>query len=135
MGRLDAIVDAGRKRARPIVMTTLAMGAGMLPSAMGIGEGGEFRSPMAIAVIGGLIAATFLSLLFVPSFYIVMDDLARLTRWLFSRFIGKTDDAPVATVEDLVVQQSKTEKALEQLADKIDDIEDLVSKRRLKAAE
>ena len=135
MTRLDAIVDAGRKRARPIVMTTLAMGAGMLPSAMGIGEGGEFRSPMAIAVIGGLIAATFLSLIFVPSFYIVMDDLARLTSWIFSRFVGKADEAPVASVEELAMQQSKTEKALEQLADKIDDIEDLVTKRRLKAAE
>ena len=135
MTRMDAIIDAGRKRARPIVMTTLAMGAGMLPSAMGIGEGGEFRSPMAIAVIGGLIAATFLSLIFVPSFYIVMDDLARLTNWLFSRFIGATDEAPVASVEELAAQQSKTEKALEQLADKIDDIEDMVTKRRLKAAE
>ncbi len=135
MTRMDAIIDAGRKRARPIVMTTLAMGAGMLPSAMGIGEGGEFRSPMAIAVIGGLIAATFLSLIFVPSFYIVMDDLARLTNWLFSRFIGATDEAPVASVEELAAQQSKTEKTLEQLADKIDDIEDMVTKRRLKAAE
>jgi hydrophobic/amphiphilic exporter-1 (mainly G- bacteria), HAE1 family len=135
MNRLDAIVDSGRKRARPIVMTTLAMGAGMLPSAMGIGEGGEFRSPMAIAVIGGLIAATFLSLIFVPSFYIVMDDLARLTGWIFKRFVGATDEAHVATVDELVVQQSKTEQALEHLADKIDDIENIVSKRRLKAAE
>ena len=135
MTRLDAIIDAGRKRARPIVMTTLAMGAGMLPSAMGIGEGGEFRSPMAIAVIGGLIAATFLSLIFVPSFYIVMDDLAYLTRWVFGRFIGKTDEAHVASVEELATQQLKTEKTLEQLADKIDDIEEMVTKRRLKAAE
>ncbi len=125
-GRLEAIVDAGRKRARPIVMTTLAMGAGMLPSAMGIGEGGEFRSPMAIAVIGGLIAATFLSLIFVPSFYIVMDDLAHLFRWIFGRFIGATDEAPQASVEELAVQQSRTEQALEHLADKIEDIEDAV---------
>ncbi len=95
MSRLDAIVDAGRKRARPIVMTTIAMAAGMLPSAMGIGEGGSFRSPMAIAVIGGLTAATFLSLIFVPSFYIVMDDLARLTGWAFGRFVGNTDEAAV----------------------------------------
>jgi multidrug efflux pump subunit AcrB len=137
MSRIDAIVDSGRKRARPIVMTTLAMGAGMLPSALGIGEGGEFRSPMAIAVIGGLIAATFLSLLFVPSFYIVMDDLARLTRWVFIRFVGATDEAPVADLEVLAKQQSKTELALEQLADKIDAVEDrLVSgKRQMKAAE
>jgi multidrug efflux pump subunit AcrB len=90
--RVEAIVDAGRKRARPIIMTTIAMAAGMLPSAYGIGEGGEFRSPMAIAVIGGLIVSTFLSLVFVPSFYVVMDDLARLTSWIFGRFIGKVDE-------------------------------------------
>ena len=127
MTRVDAIVDAGRKRARPIVMTTLAMGAGMLPSALGIGEGGEFRSPMAIAVIGGLIAATFLSLVFVPSFYIVMDDLAHLFRWLFGRFIGSSDEKPEPSVEELAVQQSKTELALEQLADKIEDVEERVT--------
>jgi hydrophobe/amphiphile efflux-1 (HAE1) family protein len=137
MSRIDAIVDSGHKRARPIVMTTLAMGAGMLPSALGIGEGGEFRSPMAIAVIGGLIAATFLSLLFVPSFYIVMDDLARLTRWVFSRFVGATDEAPVADLEVLAKQQSQTEVALEQLADKIESVEERLagSNRQMKAAE
>jgi multidrug efflux pump subunit AcrB len=139
MGRLDAIVDAGRKRARPIVMTTLAMGAGMLPSAMGIGEGGEFRSPMAIAVIGGLIAATFLSLIFVPSFYIVMDDLARLTRWIFGRFIGASDEPKLAgSIEELAVQQSKTETALEQLTDKIEEVEERLRGRSaptMKAAE
>jgi multidrug efflux pump subunit AcrB len=137
MTRIDAIVDSGRKRARPIVMTTLAMGAGMLPSALGIGEGGEFRSPMAIAVIGGLIAATFLSLLFVPSFYIVMDDLAHLTRWVFSRFVGASDEAPVADIEVLAKQQSMTEAALEQLADKIEAVEDRIAggKRQMKAAE
>jgi hydrophobe/amphiphile efflux-1 (HAE1) family protein len=137
MSRIDAIVDSGRKRARPIVMTTLAMGAGMLPSALGIGEGGEFRSPMAIAVIGGLIAATFLSLLFVPSFYIVMDDLAHLTRWIFSRFVGATDEAPVADVETLAKQQTETERVLEHLADKIDAVEDQLAgrKQHMRAAE
>ncbi|MBS0244089.1 MAG: efflux RND transporter permease subunit, partial [Proteobacteria bacterium] len=65
--RAEAIVDAGRKRARPIVMTTIAMVGGMLPSALGTGDGGEFRSPMAIAVIGGLISSTLLSLVFVPA--------------------------------------------------------------------
>src|SRR4051812_48526828 len=52
--RLEALVEAGRKRARPIVMTTIAMVAGMLPAAFAFGDSGEFRSPMAIAVIGGL---------------------------------------------------------------------------------
>ena len=67
------------------------MGAGMLPSAYGVGDGGEFRAPMAIAVIGGLIVSTVLSLVFVPSFYVVMDDLGRLTGWIFGRFLGKAD--------------------------------------------
>ena len=76
MSRAEAILDAGRKRARPIVMTTIAMVAGMIPSALGVGDGGEFRAPMAIGVIGGLIVSTALSLVFVPSFYTVMDDLS-----------------------------------------------------------
>ena len=59
MQRTIAIVEAGKKRARPIVMTTVAMVAGMLPSAFAIGPGGEFRSPMAIAVIGGLLFPHF----------------------------------------------------------------------------
>ncbi|PPC99374.1 MAG: ABC transporter permease [Hyphomicrobium sp.] len=87
-----AIIDAGRKRARPIIMTTLAMAAGMLPSALALGDGGEFRAPMAIAVIGGLLVSTVLSLVFVPSFFTVMDDLGHLMQWIFGRFIGPTDE-------------------------------------------
>ncbi|MDB6175925.1 efflux RND transporter permease subunit [Paracoccus sp. Z330] len=68
----EAILDAVHKRARPIVMTTIAMSAGMVPSAMATGEGGEFRAPMAIAVIGGLVLSTVLSLLFVPSLFSVI---------------------------------------------------------------
>ena len=75
MERTAAIVEAGKKRARPIVMTTVAMVAGMAPSALGFGAGAEFRSPMAIAVIGGLLVSTCLSLLFVPAFFAVIDDL------------------------------------------------------------
>ncbi len=90
--RMTALIEAGRKRARPIVMTTIAMAAGMLPSAYGVGDGGEFRAPMAIAVVGGLIVSTVLSLVFVPSFYAVMDDLQRLTSWLFGRFFSKPED-------------------------------------------
>jgi multidrug efflux pump subunit AcrB len=86
--RTTAIVDAGRKRARPIVMTTIAMVAGMLPSALAFGAGGEFRSPMAIAVIAGLIVSTFLSLIFVPAFFALMDDCEGGIRRLFSRFGG-----------------------------------------------
>src|SRR5205814_10656813 len=76
--RLEALVEAGRKRARPIVMTTIAMVAGMFPSALALGDCGKFRSPMAIAVIGGLIASTVLSLIFVPAVFTLLDDLGRL---------------------------------------------------------
>ncbi len=88
------MIDAGRKRARPIVMTTLAMVAGMIPSAMAFGDGGEFRAPMAIAVIGGLLVSTVLSLVFVPSFFTVMDDVGRFVWCIFGRFVGPTDESP-----------------------------------------
>jgi multidrug efflux pump subunit AcrB len=90
--RTQALVEAGRKRARPIVMTTIAMAAGMFPSALGLGDGGGFRSPMAIAVIGGLIMSTMLSLVFVPAVFTVLDDLGRFTWRLVGRFVGDTDD-------------------------------------------
>jgi multidrug efflux pump subunit AcrB len=72
--RAEALVDACHKRARPIVMTTVAMGAGMLPIAIGVGTDPSFRAPMAIVVIGGLITSTFLSLLVVPVVYTYVDD-------------------------------------------------------------
>src|SRR5580692_4890485 len=90
--RTQALVEAGRKRARPIVTTTIAMAAGMFPSALGLGDGGGFRSPMAIAVIGGLIMSTMLSLVFVPAVFTVLDDLGRFTWRLVGRFVGDTDD-------------------------------------------
>ena len=77
MNKREAIIDAGRKRARPIVMTTIAMAAGMLPAALAFGDGGEFRAPMAIAVIGGLIVSTVLSLVFVPAIYSIMDTISK----------------------------------------------------------
>ncbi len=73
LSQIDAVIDAGRKRARPIIMTTIAMAAGMMPAAYGVGQGGEFRAPMAIAVIGGLLVSTILSLVFIPSVYVIMD--------------------------------------------------------------
>ena len=83
----EAMLDAGHKRARPIVMTTIAMAAGMLPSAIGIGQGGEFKSPMAVAVIGGLLVSTVLSLLFVPSVFSIVQGLkVRVRRSLFTVF-------------------------------------------------
>jgi multidrug efflux pump subunit AcrB len=85
MNRFDALIDACHKRSRPIVMTTIAMGAGMVPIAMGWGADPSFRSPMAVAVIGGLITSTLLSLLVVPPVYTLIDDLERLLGKLFKR--------------------------------------------------
>jgi multidrug efflux pump subunit AcrB len=82
--RTEAIIDAGMKRARPIVMTTIAMAAGMMPSALAFGAGGEFRSPMALAVIGGLVFSTVLSLVFVPAMFMMMDDFGELI-WRFGK--------------------------------------------------
>ncbi len=79
LSRVDAVVEGARKRARPILMTTLAMAAGMVPSAYAVGVGGEFRAPVAVAVIGGLLSSTVLSLVVVPAFYTIMDDLSRWT--------------------------------------------------------
>src|SRR5262245_24257872 len=92
--RTEAIVDAGRKRARPIVMTTIAMVAGMLPAAVGVGSGGEFRAPMSIAVIGGLISSTLLSLVFVPAVFAVLDDIGNAIWRTFARFVGPADESP-----------------------------------------
>ena len=69
MAREEALMNAGRKRLRPILMTTFALIAGMLPVAVGVGEGGEFYRPMAVAIIGGTITSTLLTLLVIPSFY------------------------------------------------------------------
>ncbi|KGJ06485.1 Multidrug efflux pump subunit AcrB [Paracoccus halophilus] len=90
----EAILDAVHKRARPIVMTTIAMTAGMVPSALGTGEGAEFSAPMAIAVIGGLLLSTLLSLLFVPSlFSLVHGGQVRAAGWLRRR-IGLNSAGP-----------------------------------------
>jgi multidrug efflux pump subunit AcrB len=76
MTRMEALLDACHKRARPIIMTTIAMGAGMLPIAIGTGSADpSFRSPMAVAVIGGLVTSTFLSLLIVPPVFTLIDDI------------------------------------------------------------
>jgi hydrophobic/amphiphilic exporter-1 (mainly G- bacteria), HAE1 family len=69
VSREDALMHAGRVRLRPILMTTFALIAGMLPVAIGLGEGGEFYRPMAVAIIGGTITSTILTLLVVPTFY------------------------------------------------------------------
>jgi len=90
MNRFDALVDACHKRSRPIIMTTIAMGAGMMPLALGWGADPSFRSPMAIAVIGGLITSTLLSLLVVPAAFTIIDDFEH---WL-GRQAGKLRGKP-----------------------------------------
>lgn len=99
----DALRNACHQRARPIVMTTVAMAAGMLPTALGLGEGAEFRQPMALAVIGGLISSTLLSLILVP---VVYEQVSDLEAWLaprFGRLVNRPmpgDDAPIRPDEE-----------------------------------
>jgi multidrug efflux pump subunit AcrB len=115
MKRIEAVVEAGHKRAQPIVMTSIAMSAGMLPSALGVGEGGSFRAPMAIAVIGGIIVSTVLSLVVVPSMYLVMDDVSRFFAWILGRFIGKKEtepESPEASVLASRIERGQIDVAL-----------------------
>jgi len=94
----EALMEACRERARPIVMTTLAMAAGMLPTALTLGKGSEFRQPMAVAVIGGLMTSTVLSLLLVPVVYEFIDDFER---WIAPRLgrLVTPREAPVGEPE------------------------------------
>ena len=81
--RVEAILDAGRKRAQPIVMTSVAMVAGMLPVALSLGGDSSFRQPMGVAVIGGVILSTILTLIIVPAAFTIADDMEK---WLAPRF-------------------------------------------------
>jgi HAE1 family hydrophobic/amphiphilic exporter-1 len=96
----QALIEACRERARPIVMTTLAMQAGMLPTALGLGAGAEFRQPMAIAVIGGLMTSTALSLVLVPVVYELFDDLEQWLAPRLSRFITSREPPLEPAPED-----------------------------------
>ncbi|HEV7309030.1 efflux RND transporter permease subunit [Ensifer sp.] len=90
--RRSALLEAGATRARPIIMTTIAMVAGMVPAVIGVGAGAAFRAPMAAAVIGGLITSTALSLVFVPVMFTVMDDINRRAGRCLKRFSSVTDE-------------------------------------------
>jgi len=95
MERGEALFEAARKRARPIVMTTVAMVAGMAHIASGIGADGEFGAPMALVVIGGLITSTLLSLVVVPVVYTLLDDLGLQSGRLWRRLAhGRAGRAP-----------------------------------------
>jgi multidrug efflux pump subunit AcrB len=131
MERVEAMIEAGRKRARPIVMTSIAMSAGMLPSALGVGEGGAFRSPMAIAVIGGIIVSTVLSLIVVPAFFLIMDDLSRLLAHLFGRFVGKKEKEPEAMEPaDLTRLAGETARDVSDLEKRIETLEKRTGERK-----
>jgi multidrug efflux pump subunit AcrB len=127
MSRFKAVMEAGHKRAQPIVMTSIAMSAGMLPSALGVGEGGSFRAPMATAVIGGIIVSTVLSLIVVPSFYLIMDDLSNLLARVFRGMIGAKEREPAdvdthalaARVDTLAVDTSLLSGRLGDLEDRM----------------
>ena len=84
MERKEAILTAGPIRLRPILMTTFAMVLGMMPIAIGIGEGAETRSPMAIATIGGLITSLFLTLIIVPVVYDLFDEIKARVQYYFT---------------------------------------------------
>ena len=83
----EALLEACRERARPIIMTTMAMAAGMLPTALVLEKGAEFRQPMAVAVIGGLITSTLLSLVLVPVVYEFIDDFEQWLRPRLARLV------------------------------------------------
>ena len=92
MSRWDALLDACHKRARPIIMTTIAMGAGMLPIALGLGAAdSSFRSPMSVAVIGGLVTSTFLSLLVIPVVFTLVDDVQQWSSRKLGQWLGHKD--------------------------------------------
>ncbi|MFV3076197.1 efflux RND transporter permease subunit [Niveispirillum fermenti] len=95
MNRHDALMDAGAKRARPIIMTTIAMAAGMVPIALGWGADTEFRQPMAVAVIGGLLTSTLLSLVFVPIMFTLMDDFQHWLSPKLGRFLTPKEEVPL----------------------------------------
>lgn len=95
MNSFDALVDACHKRSRPILMTTIAMGAGMMPLALGWGADPSFRSPMAITVIGGLITSTLLSLLVVPAVFTYVDDFEHWLQRLMRKLRREPEPVPV----------------------------------------
>ena len=100
LSRYEALMDAAHKRAKPIVMTTIAMTAGMLPIALEIGADAEFRSSMAIVVIGGLITSTALSLIFVPVAFTYMDDLQKWLSPYLRPFISGAHQLPPGHPEE-----------------------------------
>jgi len=96
MSPIEALLQAGPVRLRPILMTTFAMIFGMLPVALALGEGGAQRAPMAVTVIGGLITSTLLTLVVVPVVYTLVDGMtqSRPVRWLGRKLFGVAQAHP-----------------------------------------
>jgi HAE1 family hydrophobic/amphiphilic exporter-1 len=90
----EALIEAGRVRLRPIIMTTLALIAGMIPVALGRGEGADFRAPLGRAVIGGVITSTFLTLLVIPTFYEILDEWRDHLLHMFGRGKAEHGESP-----------------------------------------
>ena len=101
MPQRQALIEACRERARPIIMTSMAMMAGMLPTALAIGKGSEFRQPMAVAVIGGLISSTLLSLMLVPVVYEMIDDFEQWLMPRLGRYVTPPDAPEPAEADGL----------------------------------
>ena len=106
LSRHEAIMDAVRKRSRPVVMTTIAMIAGMVPAAMTTAGAGAFRHGMAIAVIGGLAVSTVLSLVFVPAMYTLIDDLSRFIKGLFKDVATVTPDEKSSALREEIQRRA-----------------------------
>jgi HAE1 family hydrophobic/amphiphilic exporter-1 len=112
MPRREALIQAGAIRLRPIMMTTLALIAGMLPVALGIGEGAEFRAPLGRAVIGGVITSTLLTLVVIPTFYEILDEWRE---WVFTKlgvYKRRTAEHPVPRA----ARATKSGETVEKLA-------------------
>jgi HAE1 family hydrophobic/amphiphilic exporter-1 len=97
VGLREALIEAGRIRLRPIIMTTLALIAGMIPVAIGHGEGADFRAPLGRAVIGGTITSTLLTLLVIPTVYEILDDFRSWAGSKLRRRTGAGAGEPVPT--------------------------------------
>lgn len=106
LSRHEAIMDAVRKRSRPVVMTTIAMIAGMVPAAMTTAGAGAFRHGMAIAVIGGLAVSTVLSLVFVPAMYTLIDDFSRFIKGLFKGVATVTPDEKSSALREEIQRRA-----------------------------
>jgi HAE1 family hydrophobic/amphiphilic exporter-1 len=106
----EALIEAGRIRLRPILMTTFALIAGMIPVALGRGEGADFRAPLGRAVIGGVITSTVLTLLVIPTFYEIIDGMRTRFAHFMGRFFGGAGAWSAKTAEHPVPEIVASEK-------------------------